>query len=156
MRSEDGATGAAAEVSVGSGANNVRPGVACAQVLRLGGAHGGLPAAEWPKCSAGRELAPPVHSRRVEGENIMTTNESSRKLTLGAMVEELVAGAGAMTTEGRAAAELAAQRLERVLVRGGNLRLAAALADLALELAAPSSASRRQRATRSFVAARAA
>jgi hypothetical protein len=86
----------------------------------------------------------------------MTTNASSKTLTLGTLVEKLVGRADAIADDGRDAADLAAHRLERVLVRGGNLRLAVALADLALELAPASSASRRQTETPSILLARAA
>ncbi|HVV48359.1 MAG TPA: hypothetical protein VHO06_01750 [Polyangia bacterium] len=86
----------------------------------------------------------------------MTTTESSKTLTLGAMVEKLVARADAIAGEGAPAADLAAHSLERVLARGGNLRLAAALAGLARELAPGSSTARRRFETPSLVLARAA
>ena len=86
----------------------------------------------------------------------MTMNESSKTVTLGATVEMLVASADAVGATGSTAAELAAHRLERVLVRGGNVRLAAALADLAGELAPVSSNPRRRSETARFLAAHAA
>lgn len=86
----------------------------------------------------------------------MTANASSKMLTLGATVEKLVASADALAGENAAAADLVAHRLERVLVRGGNLRLAAALADLARDLAPTSSISRRRADVPSLPAARAA
>ncbi len=88
----------------------------------------------------------------------MKTNENSKMLSLGAMVEKLFEQGNAVADDAVAAADLAARRLERVLVRGGNARLAVALADLALELA-PASSRRPRRSdtqSQSFPAARAA
>lgn len=88
----------------------------------------------------------------------MKTTENSKMLSLGAMVEELFEQGNAVADDAVAAADLAARRLERVLVRGGNARLAVALADLALELAPASSGRSRRLDTRSqaFPSARAA
>lgn len=66
---------------------------------------------------------------------MQTTNQNSTKLTLGAMVEKLCRQGSAVAADHTAGADLAARRLERLLVRGGNVRLATALADLAQELA---------------------
>lgn len=63
----------------------------------------------------------------------MTTNQKT--LSLGAVVEKLFEQAEAVAENGVAAADLAACRLERVLARGANARLAAAVADLAREIA---------------------
>jgi hypothetical protein len=106
--------------------------------------------------AAPEELAPCVQSCAGREEKIMTTNQSSNTVTLGATVEKFLAGADAVAGKGATAAELAAHRLERVLVRGGNLRLAAVLADLASELAPTSSTTRRRSEMARFPAARAA
>lgn len=65
----------------------------------------------------------------------MTTNRNAKTLSLGAMVEKLFDQASAIANDGASAADLAAHRLEQVLTRGANARLATALSDLALELA---------------------
>jgi hypothetical protein len=72
----------------------------------------------------------------------MTTNRNGKRLNLGAMVEKLFDQAEGAVSDAASAADLAARRLERVLTRGGNARLAIALSDLALELA-PAYAGRR-------------
>ena len=87
---------------------------------------------------------------------MQTTTQNSKKLSLGAMVEALCQDAGTVATDAPSVADLAAHRLERVLVRGGNLRLAAALAALARELAPPSSSANRQSTAEGFLVARAA
>lgn len=69
----------------------------------------------------------------------MKTNQKSKLMSLGAMVEKLVEQENALADGTVGAADLAAHRLERVLARGGNMRLAAALADLGRELAPVSS-----------------
>lgn len=65
----------------------------------------------------------------------MNTNRNGRTLSLGAMVEKLFDQASVAANDAGAAADFAAHRLEQVLTRGGNTRLAHALSDLALELA---------------------
>lgn len=64
-----------------------------------------------------------------------TTNRNGTTLSLGAMVEKFFDQAEAAAGDAATAAELAARRLERVLTRGGNTRLALALSELAVELA---------------------
>jgi hypothetical protein len=86
----------------------------------------------------------------------MKANQNSKILNLGAMVEKLFEQGSTVADDAVAAADLAARRLERVLVRGGNARLAFALADLALELAPVSPRRYRRIDTRSFSSARAA
>jgi len=85
-----------------------------------------------------------------------TTDRNSTKLSLGATVELLCQGASAIAADGDSAADLAAHRLERVLVRGGNMRLAAALATLAQELIPVSSGTKRQPKAETLLFARAA
>ena len=63
----------------------------------------------------------------------MTTNQKT--LSLGAVVEKVFEQAEAVSENGVVAADLAACRLEWVLARGANARLASALADLAREIA---------------------
>jgi hypothetical protein len=70
------------------------------------------------------------------GENAMQTkHEISTTPTLGEAVETAYQLGSAMTPDRATAVGLAARRLERVLVRGRNERLALALADLARDLA---------------------
>jgi hypothetical protein len=73
-----------------------------------------------------------------------TTDRNSTKLSLSATVEMLCQDTGALAADDGSAVDLAARRLERVLVRGGNLRLAPALAALAQELVPVSSGTKRQ------------
>ncbi len=84
---------------------------------------------------------------------MQTTNQ---KLSLGAAVEMLCQHAGAVAADGASATDLVARRLERVLVRGGNQRLAAALAALAQELTSVSSGTKRQPKAEQLLFARAA
>ena len=77
----------------------------------------------------------------------MTTNQNGKTLSLGAMVEKLIDQAGAEAHDGVAPADLAARRLEQVLARGANARLANALVELASELG-PARVSRRVQVTR--------
>ena len=77
----------------------------------------------------------------------MTTNQNGKTLSLGAMVEKLIDQAGAAAHDGVAPVDIAARRLEQVLARGANARLAAALGDLARELG-PVRVSRRVEVTR--------
>ena len=85
-----------------------------------------------------------------------TTNQNSKKLSLSATVEMLCQDAGAVAPDDGSAADLAARRLERVLVRGGNMRLAAALAALGQELVPASSGTNRQPQAERVLFARAA
>ena len=77
----------------------------------------------------------------------MTTNQNGTTLSLGAMVEKLIDQASATANDGVAPADIAARRLEQVLARSANARLATALADLALELG-PTHVTRRVQVTR--------
>ena len=72
------------------------------------------------------------------------------------MVEKLFEQGSAVADDAVSAADLAARRLERVLARGGNARLALALANLAVELAPASSSRRRRFEIESGLSARAA
>lgn len=64
----------------------------------------------------------------------MTTNHVPAQ-TLGDLVAASYERGQALSQDSIAAAELAARHLERVLVRGSNLRVSAALARLAREIA---------------------
>jgi hypothetical protein len=65
----------------------------------------------------------------------MTANRRfGERLQLGEVVVAACELGSRVAGDPATAAELAARRLERVLVRGGNLRLEAALAELANEL----------------------
>lgn len=74
------------------------------------------------------------------------TNQNGRTVTLGSTIAELCRDGEAIAEDARLGASLAGHRLERVLVRGGNARLAMALADLAGELA-PTASRRRDLST---------
>ena len=66
----------------------------------------------------------------------MQTNKLSEQTKkLGDVITAAYEVSDAITSDRAMADELAARHLERVLVRGGNLRLVAALRDLARELA---------------------
>ena len=87
---------------------------------------------------------------------MQTTNQNSKKLSLGATVEMLCQDARAVGADDSSVADLAARRLERVLLRRSNLRMAAALAALAQELAPASSSAKRQPKADELLFARAA
>lgn len=74
------------------------------------------------------------------------TNEQGRTPTLGDTIEALCRDGVAIARDSHLGASLAGSRLERVLVRAGNARLAMALADLAGELA-PTASRRRDLST---------
>lgn len=61
--------------------------------------------------------------------------EESKTLNLGEIVTAACELGGTLTADRAVATELAARHLERLLVRGRNARIAAALAELANELA---------------------
>lgn len=86
---------------------------------------------------------------------MLTTKQNSKKLSLGATVEMLCQDARAVAADDFSITDLAARRLERVLIRGRNLRIADALAALAQELA-PASSSARQPKGDELLLARAA
>ena len=66
---------------------------------------------------------------------MQNNNLSAQTKKLGDVITAAYAVSGAITSDRATADELAARHLERVLVRGANLRLVAALRDLARELA---------------------
>lgn len=79
--------------------------------------------------------------------------EQRQTVSLGNTISMLCQDAEVLTTDRRVAATLAASRLERVLVRAGNARLAMALAHLAGELAPTASRRRPYAAASLFVQA---
>jgi hypothetical protein len=87
---------------------------------------------------------------------MQTTDRIAKTLSLGAVVEMICRQESAVAIDQNAVADLAARRLERVLVRGGNARLAAALATLAQELAPTSSRATTRSRRGNFRLARAA
>src|SRR5579863_1389120 len=105
----------------------------------------------------------PIRTRRRRSKLPRESSESGREAQVAATYEDALQAMGGEGRDGRgvgtdapSVADLAAHRLERVLVRGGNLRLAAALAALARELAPPSSSANRQSTAEGFLVARAA
>ena len=87
---------------------------------------------------------------------MQTRDQNSKKLGLGATVEMFCQDASTVAADDSAVADLAARRLERLLLRGSNLRLAAALAALAEELASVCSGAQRRPKAEELLLARAA
>ena len=80
-----------------------------------------------------------------------TRNQNPEAPKLGEIVAAAYELGSTLTPDRATATDLAARHLERVLVRGGNARLVAALADLGRELAAQGPRARRPRVqTRSW------
>jgi hypothetical protein len=76
---------------------------------------------------------------------MLRRNQNSEALKFGDIVEAAYELGSLLAPDRAMAGDLAARHLERVLVRGGNLRLVAELADLARDLAPSASHARRSR-----------